>query len=198
MAMHDYVVFFMLFSILSNLAQHRCLARNAQAEDCVMEEFHGNEGWIGKCLWIRLDGSGPQDDIQLSELIDRYHQTCTNCGASTNAQASHDHSNWWPSWWHTIIAGNYWHAARANPGAPSSSRLVGNWGFWSDPSDWHWRIHGRSHCLAISSTVYRKACPDSCLTLCALIIHLPDITTVSHSVENGYAGEYTIARSCGN
>ena len=69
------------------------LARNAQAKDRVMEEFHGNEGRMGKCLWIRLDGSGPQDDTQLGELIDRYHQTCTNCGASANAQASHDYSN---------------------------------------------------------------------------------------------------------
>jgi hypothetical protein len=69
------------------------LARNAQAGDSVMEEFHGNEGRMGKCLWIRLDGSGPQDGIRLGELIDRYHQTYTNCRASANAQASHDYSN---------------------------------------------------------------------------------------------------------
>ena len=69
------------------------LARNAQAEDRVMEEFHGNEGRMGKCLGICLDGSGPQDDTQLGELIDRYRQTCTDCGFSANAQASHDYSN---------------------------------------------------------------------------------------------------------
>jgi hypothetical protein len=53
-----------------------------------MEDFHGNEGQMEKCLWIPLDGSGPQDDTELGELIDCYHQTCTNCSASANAQVA--------------------------------------------------------------------------------------------------------------
>ena len=69
------------------------LARNAQAGDRVMEEFHGDESRMGRCLGIRLDGAGPQDDTQLGEIIDRYHQTYTRCSANANAQASHDYSN---------------------------------------------------------------------------------------------------------
>jgi hypothetical protein len=54
------------------------LAAEAQAE--VTEPIHGNEDRMGKCFGIRLDGSGPQgdvdplDDIRLGALIDRYRQ----------------------------------------------------------------------------------------------------------------------------
>ncbi|KAF8346252.1 hypothetical protein F5887DRAFT_960956, partial [Amanita rubescens] len=55
------------------------LATDAQAEDRVMEDFHGNDSRMGKCLGIRLDGSGPQDDAQLGELLDRYRRTYAYC-----------------------------------------------------------------------------------------------------------------------
>ena len=66
------------------------LAAQAQAE--VMEPTHRNEDQMGKCFGIRLDGSGPQGDInplhdiQLGAIIDRYRQEYDNilCGEASH------------------------------------------------------------------------------------------------------------------
>ena len=109
------------------------LPANAQAEGHVMKDFHGNEDCMGRCLWIHLDSSGPQYDKWLDELIECYALIAVLAPMHRQVMIILDGH-------HDDLRSLQGIIEQPEPLAPSSSRFV-NWGFWSDPSNWHMADH---------------------------------------------------------